>query len=113
MHKDFVRGVKCAADIAAQYDSSSTHAYRLDDCILCKLNVIKREKPRKNKHRLTHPGTAWIHGYAVALAEMHRLGGHSSTVCEAARAAGLTLRDAKGAGTDPFDLRELKKAGVE
>lgn len=58
---------------------------------------------------------AWIAGFSVALAEMHRrlLGGNDSTgVCEVARNAGITISTAKAAGVDPYDLKELKKAGV-
>jgi hypothetical protein len=45
---EFQRGVVAAADVAAAYDSTSTHPYRLGDCILAKLNVGKR-KPRRNR----------------------------------------------------------------
>ena len=44
----YVNGVKAASDIADQYNSSSNHEFRLGDCISCKLNVIKRKKPRLN-----------------------------------------------------------------
>ena len=47
----FRRGVEAAAGVAADYDYLSTHAYRVSDCILSKLNMTKREKPRKNKRR--------------------------------------------------------------
>ena len=49
---------------------------------------------------------------AVALAEMHRLHGDSSGVCEVARAAGLTIENVKKAGTDGYDWKELGRAGV-
>lgn len=58
---------------------------------------------------------AWLNGFAVALAESHRLlfGGNGSTgVCEVARNAGLTLKVARESGVESFDLKELKKAGV-
>lgn len=58
---------------------------------------------------------AWLSGFAVALAEMHRrlCGGNDSTgVCEVARAAGLTIEAARTAGVSIFDLKELKKAGI-
>lgn len=57
----------------------------------------------------------WIAGFAVALAEMHRrlIGGNDSTgVCEVARNAGITIKIARESGVDPYDLKELKKAGV-
>jgi hypothetical protein len=58
---------------------------------------------------------SWTRGFCTALAEFHRLllGGLGSTgVCEVARNAGITLSVAREAGTDLFDLLELKKAGV-
>lgn len=55
---------------------------------------------------------AWIQGFAVALAEVHRVGHHSSVVVDAARCARLTRRKAKAAGVADFDLRELRAAGV-
>jgi hypothetical protein len=57
----------------------------------------------------------WIAGFAVGLAEMHRLligGCNSSGVVVTARNAGLTLKLAKQAGVSDFDLKELRKAGV-
>jgi hypothetical protein len=47
----FKKGIKFAAEIADQYNGSTTHPYRLGDCILGKLNVGKM-KPRKNKLRI-------------------------------------------------------------
>jgi hypothetical protein len=49
----------------------------------------------------------------VALAEMHRRLDASTGVCEVARAAGLTLRAARDAGVEAFDLKELKRAGIQ
>lgn len=54
----------------------------------------------------------WINGFAVALALVHRHGGASTVVCEAARAAGLTLTVALDAGVSSFDIEELKRAKV-
>lgn len=111
---DFQRGVIAAAGVAESYDSTSTHPYRLGDCILAKLNVAKRA-PRRNRHVQRNEQAAWLSGFAVALAEMHRrlFGGNDSTgVCEVARAAGLTLTFARAAGVSAFDLKELKRAGV-
>jgi hypothetical protein len=103
-----------AADVAATYDSTSTHPYRLGDCILAKLNV-GRQKPRRNRQVQRHERDAWLSGFAIALAEMHRrlCGGNDSTgVCEVARVAGLTIEVARAAGVSAFDVRELRKAGV-
>lgn len=41
-------GILVAAELASEYDASSTHPYRLVDCILAKLNLLIG-KPRKNK----------------------------------------------------------------
>ncbi len=110
----FRRGVAAAASVAADYDASSTHPYRLGDCILAKLN-LREQKPRRNARKLQDPEGAWLAGFAVALAEMHRLllhGNNSSGVCAVARDAGLTLAVARAAGVSTFDLKELRKAGV-
>lgn len=106
------QGVLAAADIADSYNVSTTHEFRLGDCVAGKLNV-GRNKPRRNKQKLQSPKDALTQGMAVALAEMHRLHGDSSGVCDVARAAGITLAEAKLAGTDPYDWKELKKAGVK
>lgn len=48
----FRRGAAAAAGIASEmYDGCSTHEYRLDDCILSKMN-LRNGKPRKNKRRV-------------------------------------------------------------
>jgi hypothetical protein len=42
-----VDGIKLAASVAEDYDRLSYHGYLVSDCILGKLNVLKR-KPHKN-----------------------------------------------------------------
>jgi hypothetical protein len=42
-----VDGIKMAADIAGDYDHLSLHDYLVSECILGKLNVLRR-KPQKN-----------------------------------------------------------------
>lgn len=114
-HDEFQRGVRAAAHVAEMYDGSSTHQYRLGDCILGKLNVGNRKKPRRNRRAIRQPGDTWILGFATALAEMHRRlvhGNDSTSVCAVARAAGITLKLASGAGVSAFDLKELKRAGI-
>lgn len=111
---DFQRGAEAAASVAEQYNASSTHPYRLDDCILAKLNIRKGE-PRVNRQAKPSDRDAWQVGFATALAEMHRRllgGGDSKAVVAVARAAGLTIRSASAAGASAYDLKELKKAGV-
>jgi len=71
--------------------------------------------PDKHSNKTTNEQRAWLSGYAVALAEMHRrlTGGNDSTgVCEVARLAGLTIKAAREAGVDSFDINELVRAGV-
>lgn len=79
------------------------------------LNVVARNRPRRNRKAQQGERDAWLSGFAVALAEMHRRlsGGNDSTgVCEVSRAAGLTLESARAAGVSAFDLKELRRAGV-
>lgn len=114
MTPEFRRGVVTAADVANAYNADSAHPYRLGDCILAKLNVGCR-KPRRNRRVQRSERDAWLSGFAVALAEMHRrlCGGNDSTgVCEVARTAGLTLASARAAGVSAFDVKELRKAGI-
>ena len=69
-----------------------------------------------NKKNVSADDVNWIAGFCVGLAEMHRrlIGGSDSAgVRECARNAGITLAAAKKAGVAPFDLKELKKAGVK
>jgi ABC-type antimicrobial peptide transport system ATPase subunit len=57
----FISGAKAAADVARSYNSVTAHPYRLDDCILWKLN-IGRKKPRKNDtHRIMVSGWVILH----------------------------------------------------
>lgn len=44
-------GATAAAHLADQYNGSTTHEYRLGDCILGKMNIRKR-RPRKNERRI-------------------------------------------------------------
>jgi hypothetical protein len=64
------------------------------------------------RQKATKEEIRWLCGFSVGLAEVHRIGKHSSSVAEAARGALLTLASAKAAGVDDYDLLELKKAGV-
>lgn len=111
---EYQRGAIAAASVVENYDSTSTHPYRLGDCILFKLN-IRKQKPRVNRSAPRNARDSWQRGFAVALAEIHRQllhGNDSTSVCAVARAAGLTRSSARAAGVDPFDLKELKKAGI-
>jgi predicted RNA-binding Zn-ribbon protein involved in translation (DUF1610 family) len=47
-NRDFIRGAKASAAVASTYNSSTSHPFRLEDCILGKLNLRERP-PRKNK----------------------------------------------------------------
>lgn len=110
----FTTGARQAAYWADEYNSSSVHRFRLGDCILGKMN-IRNGKPRRNRQAVPTEVDAWTHGFAMALAEMHRRlsgGADSAGVCEVARNAGVTLASAKAAGCPDFDLKELRRAGV-
>lgn len=109
---EYERGVRAAADVAAQYNGSTTHDYRLDDCILAKLNLATRA-PRKNKVRIQGADQAFIAGMGLALAEMYRQGSDGADERIVARDAGLTLDSLRKAGVDPYDLKALKKAGIK
>jgi hypothetical protein len=61
---------------------------------------------------LISKGNEWLAGFCVALAEIHRLRKDSTSVTEAARCAGVTLKLAREAGVDSWDVEELQRAGV-
>jgi hypothetical protein len=111
--KEYLRGAKDAAAMAGEYDGSSTHPYRLEDCILGKLNIGRRAKPRKNPRKVQDPKDAWSCGFGLALAEVNRAFAQPTTVRDVARAAGFTgkegLQELKRVGLDSYDLKELKK----
>jgi hypothetical protein len=115
MTDDFKKGARAAASVASDYDSATTHPYKLGDCILIKLNIDQRNKPRLNKKRTQNPDDAWTCGLVMGIAEMHRrlLGGSDSAgVREVARNSGLTIASAKAAGASSFDWKQLRRAGV-
>ena len=64
------------------------------------------------RQKATKKEIQWLCGFSVGLAEVHRIGKHSSSVVEAARGALLTLASARAAGVDEYDVQELQKAGV-
>jgi hypothetical protein len=103
--KAFVAGARSAAEMASQYNASTSHPYRLDDCILSKLN-IRRAKPRKNK---TCRRDEWICGYAAALAVFVRMFHFSSSALSVMRGDNFTIEKFAKAGVEPFDLKELRK----
>jgi len=86
MTEDWKKGVLAAAEIADDYNSSTTHPYRLGDCVAGKLNV-RRGKARPNKEKLQQPADALTQG--------------------------ITIQEAKQAGTNPYDWKELRRAGVQ
>lgn len=45
----FRYGIYLASEVASEYDGSSTHPYRLGDCILAKMNLLKKGRIRKNE----------------------------------------------------------------
>lgn len=51
--KDYIRGILDAANlIDDMYSSSSTHHYLLGDCLLLKLNLLRKGQVRKNHRRI-------------------------------------------------------------
>jgi hypothetical protein len=46
---EFRRGAEAAAAIAADYNATSSHPYRLDDCILSKLNLSNQVRPNDQR----------------------------------------------------------------
>lgn len=113
INPDFKRGVESAASIASSFNSTSTNEFDLGEVILCKLNVIKKKRPKKNTKRCEDPKDTLVQGMALALAEVHRLAGNTATVCEVARNAALSISILKKSGVDPYDWKELAKAGVK
>ena len=106
----WVRGVVTAAAVADSYNASTTHEFRLGDCILGKLNL--RGKPRRNRQKIANPDDTWMIGAAVALAEVHRMTHDGASIRHAATTCGLTLAYARRVGVSAYALKELKKAGV-
>lgn len=51
LRRAYQLGAAAAADVADQYNGSTTHEYLLGDCILGKMN-IRKGKPRKNASRM-------------------------------------------------------------
>lgn len=51
LRRAYEAGAAAAADHADQYNGSTTHEYRLGDCVLGKMN-IRKGKPRKNEQRI-------------------------------------------------------------
>jgi hypothetical protein len=60
-------------------------------------------------------GDAWLAGFAVALAEVHRLNvleGTDSGLCRIANDAALTIAEARRVRVDEYDIERLKRAGL-
>jgi hypothetical protein len=78
----------------------------------CDCSDAATKASTKASKRLQAVDDSWTRGFALALAEIHRLGGHSSNVRDVARDAGVTIKSARKVGVDAYDWSELKKAGV-
>lgn len=88
--EDFIRGATAAADVASSYNADSAHPYRLDDCILAKLN-IRKEPPRPNDRRCF----TLTEGQAREMAREAILGANGGrTIVD--RVAAALLRAARG-----------------
>jgi hypothetical protein len=115
MGVNWVRGAETAASLLEDlgFNGTTTHPYRLDDCILGKLN-IGRARPRRNRQKIEDPKDAMVRGIALALGEVLRdWQADSQAAVAVAKGAGLTLAKFKAAGVDDFDLHALQKAGVK
>jgi hypothetical protein len=110
-NKDYIAGVQEAASIADNYNSSTTHLFRLGDCILGKLN-LRKGKPRRNQKAIKTSKQSFAAGMALALAEINRKFDRPSMVLEVAKEAKLSLKELRAAGVDAYDLKELRKAGL-
>jgi len=49
LKKAKIEGIRMAAEQASSYDSTSSHPYRLEDCILAKFNLLPKNEIRKNE----------------------------------------------------------------
>lgn len=115
----FERGVRTAAQLASEYDGASANPYRIEDCILGKLNVKgARIKARKNTRSQVVARTALAEaedraltrGFGLALSEMQQRFDQSSLVAEVCQAFGkATMKDFKEAGLEAYDLKHLRK----
>lgn len=101
----YKRGVVNAAAIASQYDKLSVHDHLVSDIILCKLNAVKRVKPRKNKHASFH----FLKGFALALADMNRGHDQPSMVVDVMNSAGVTIKELRKAGIETYDIDEIEQ----
>ena len=43
----FREGVRAAAAFIGQWDKRIDHPYRIEDVVLCKFNLTRRQKPRR------------------------------------------------------------------
>ena len=99
----FWAGVRAAAYFASQYNATSTHPYRLDDCILCKLNVPGAPaRPRVN--RRANSGD-FERGYIQAVAEFAR---RPTSPADVLSAAGITLEVAEKVRVLSFDMEAIR-----
>ncbi len=111
----FRRGAAAAAAQADEYNGSSTHGYRLGDCILGKMN-LRAGSPRQNRRRVEAEAkdwdAGWLMGFAQALIEVHQHRQGVADLAAAARRYGLTLTKAKRAGLSRPEIKKLGHAGV-
>ena len=112
LRREFVLGALVAATHASSYDASTTHRYRLGDCVLAKMN-LRQAAPRRNQRRLDDPRDCWILGFAAALSEVVQFAGADpASIRRIAREAGLTLGELRRAGVLPGIISPLRRAGV-
>lgn len=105
-------GATHAADIADQYNSSTTHDHRIGDCVLAKMN-LRRARPRRNGRKLPSAADverrvdeAMIRGIALALSDDT----DRTRVQRVCRGAGLTVADFTRAEVPDSILGNLRRA---
>ena len=111
-NRGFKSGVEAAAGVIEMFNSTTTHPFRLDDVVRCKLNVTRRVKPRRNKKAAHLPHHAWLHGFVDAIVELCRNHHQYRVALALAHRHGITIERCKNAEVSAYNLREMKRLGV-
>lgn len=72
--RDWLRGVRDALSLMAEWDKYVSHDFRLSDCIAAKLNLITKRQVRRNKGRVAITGIAGV--TAAQMAKYRSLDDH-------------------------------------
>jgi hypothetical protein len=101
----FRAGAAAAAELADTYNATTTHARRLGDCILFRMN-LRSHRPRLNAQRVALDD-AVTRGVVLGVAEMLRVCRNQDAATCALRGAGITKKLAEKAGCPTTDLEEI------